>query len=176
VGLSAASVDPTVSAPGEAVAPETFREAMSRLAAAVCVITTDGPQGRAGFTATAVASVSDDPPTLLVCIKRSASVHPFIAANGQFDVHVLAHDQQATANLFGGKTPMQERFDAQVWDAQEGRPKLKGALETLHCKVVERASVATHDVFFARVASVHLAQPAAALLYYQRAYRTLPVE
>ncbi len=45
-----------------------FRDAMSSLAAAVNVITTDGPHGRAGFTATAVCSVTDQPPTLLVCI------------------------------------------------------------------------------------------------------------
>jgi flavin reductase len=157
------------------VAPELFREAMSRLAAAVCVITTDGPQGRAGFTATAVASVSDDPPTLLVCIKRTASVHPYIAAHGRFDVHVLAHDQQGTAHLFGGKTPMQERFEAQSWDPQGAGWRLKGALETMQCRVVERASVATHDVFFARVEAVHMASANAALLYYQRAYRALPL-
>lgn len=46
---------------------QTFRDAMSCMGAAVNIITTDGPAGRAGFTASAVCSVTDTPPTLLVC-------------------------------------------------------------------------------------------------------------
>lgn len=61
--------------PADPVSQLAFRDAMSSLAAAVNVITTDGPGGRAGFTATAVCSVTDQPPTLLVCINRSASVY-----------------------------------------------------------------------------------------------------
>nr|WP_269530312.1 flavin reductase [Asaia astilbis] len=52
---------------------EIFRDAMARLASAVTIITTDGENGRHGFTASAVCSVSDDPATLLVCVNRSAS-------------------------------------------------------------------------------------------------------
>ncbi len=51
-----------------------FRDAMAHVGAAVNIITTDGPAGRAGFTASAVCSVTDTPPTLLVCLNRSASV------------------------------------------------------------------------------------------------------
>ena len=47
-----------------AVEKQAYREAMARLGAAVNVITTDGPGGRAGFTASAVCSVTDTPPTL----------------------------------------------------------------------------------------------------------------
>ncbi len=53
---------------------QTFRDAMSCMGAAVNIITTDGPAGRAGFTASAVCSVTDTPPTLLVCLNRGASV------------------------------------------------------------------------------------------------------
>ena len=56
-----------------------YREAMSRLGAAVSVITTDGPAGPSGFTASAVCSVTDAPPTLLVCLNRSASASPLSA-------------------------------------------------------------------------------------------------
>ncbi len=55
---------------------QTFRDAMSCMGAAVNIITTDGPAGRAGFTASAVCSVTDTPPTLLVCLNRGASVWP----------------------------------------------------------------------------------------------------
>ena len=55
---------------------QTFRDAMACVGAAVNIITTDGPAGRAGFTASAVCSVTDSPPTLLVCLNRGASVWP----------------------------------------------------------------------------------------------------
>lgn len=55
-----------------------FRDAMAHVGAAVNIITTDGPAGRAGFTASAVCSVTDTPPTLLVCLNRSASVWPAV--------------------------------------------------------------------------------------------------
>ncbi len=94
---------------------EDYRDAMARLAAAVNIITTDGPSGRAGFTATAVCSVTDEPPTLLVCLNRSASAHPIVTANGQLCVNTLAGAQRDLSNLFGGKTPMAERFAAAQW-------------------------------------------------------------
>ena len=60
---------------GEAMLDQhTFRQGMANLGAAVNVITTDGGAGQAGFTASAVCSVTDTPPTLLVCLNRSASV------------------------------------------------------------------------------------------------------
>lgn len=52
-----------------------YRNAMARLGAAVNIVTTDGVAGRAGFAATAVCSVSDNPPTLLVCLNRNASAY-----------------------------------------------------------------------------------------------------
>ena len=62
---------PSFNAPLEAIAPisrEAFRDGMAKMAAAVNIITTDGPAGRAGFAATAVCSVTDSPATLLICL------------------------------------------------------------------------------------------------------------
>jgi hypothetical protein len=69
---------------------------MSRLGAAVNIVTTDGPAGRAGFTASAVCSVTDEPPTLLVCLNRTASVYPAFEANGVLCVNVLARGPPGT--------------------------------------------------------------------------------
>ncbi|EOC0465833.1 flavin reductase, partial [Cronobacter sakazakii] len=94
---------------------QAFRDAMSRLGAAVNIVTTDGPAGMAGFTASAVCSVTDSPPTLLVCLNRNASVWPVFQANGQLCVNTLAAGHEALSGLFGGKTPMEERFAAARW-------------------------------------------------------------
>ncbi len=53
---------------GDLATSDSFREAMSYMAAAVNIVTSDGPGGIAGFTASSVCSVSLDPPTLLVCL------------------------------------------------------------------------------------------------------------
>lgn len=103
--------------PIAAVSQLAFRDAMSGLAAAVNVITTDGPGGRAGFTATAVCSVTDQPPTLLVCINRSASVYDAFIENGRLCVNTLGNGQQDLSNLFGGKSSQQERFACGQWEA-----------------------------------------------------------
>src|ERR1700754_4437328 len=86
----------------EAIGPEAvkcvegtqFREAMSRLGAAVHVITTDGVAGMTGFTATAVSSVSDQPPTLLVCLNRRSQITSVLRENGVFCVNTLGAEAE----------------------------------------------------------------------------------
>src|ERR1700709_332431 len=94
VGAFDAYAPPVVTA----VAAGPFREAMSRYGAAVHVITTDGPAGKGGFTATAVCSVSDDPPTLLVCVNRKSHGGQNIGDNGVFFVNTLGAASEELAN------------------------------------------------------------------------------
>ena len=110
-----------------------FRNAMSRLGAAVNIITTDGAAGRAGFTASAVCSVTDEPPTLLICLNRTASVYPAFRANGVLCVNVLGAGQRALSSVFGGKTPMDERFAGSQWERCPWLPSSPGAPVSLCC-------------------------------------------
>ncbi len=98
-----------------AVDKQDFRDAMARLGSAVNIITTDGPAGRAGFTASAVCSVTDTPPTLLVCLNRSAPVYSVFQQNQTLCVNTLCAEHESLSNLFGGKTPMEMRFSAARW-------------------------------------------------------------
>ena len=108
---------------------QTFRDAMSCMGAAVNIITTDGPAGRAGFTASAVCSVTDTPPTLLVCLNRGASVWSVFNENRTLCVNTLSAGQELLSNLFGGKTPMEHRFAAARWQTGvTGCPQLEEAL------------------------------------------------
>lgn len=86
-----------------AVEKQEYRDAMACLGSAVNIITTDGPGGRAGFTASAVCSVTDAPPTLLVCLNRSASVHQAFTQNQVLCVNTLADCHESLSGLFGGK-------------------------------------------------------------------------
>lgn len=148
-----------------------FRDAMSRMAAAVNIVTTNGPGGLAGFAATAVCSVTDSPPTLLVCLNRTASVHPAITANNVLCVNVLAHDHQDLSRLFGGKTPVAERFAGATWsELVTGSPVLDDALVSFDCRIVRRADGGTHDILICEVEAIRRREDGRGLVYFDRNY------
>lgn len=113
-----------------------FRDAMSSLSAAVNVITTEGDAGRCGITATAVCSVTDTPPSVMVCINANSAMNPVFQGNGKLCVNVLNHEQEVMARHFAGMTgmAMEERFSLSCWQKErwdsrfcKGRwPALKG--------------------------------------------------
>ncbi|WP_312664818.1 NADH-dependent FMN reductase RutF [Pantoea sp. CTOTU49201] len=157
-----------------AVERDAFRNAMACLGAAVNIITTDGPAGRAGFTASAVCSVTDTPPTLLVCLNRSASVWPIFRDNGYLCVNTLAAGHEDLSTLFGGKTPMAERFAAADWHTlASGSPLLDGALVSFDCKVAQVVSVGTHDILFCEVQALVRNDETHGLAWFDRGYHHL---
>lgn len=81
-----------------------FRDAMASCAAGVHVITTDGAAGRYGITMTAVAPVTDEPPTVMLCINRSARIIPILSENGSLCINMLADEHQDVAEHFAGLT------------------------------------------------------------------------
>src|SRR3954465_11891234 len=127
-----------------------YRGAMARLAAAVNVVTTDGPAGRGGFTASAVCSVTDDPPTLIVCVNLASRQNEIIRMNRVLCVNTLALDQTEIATLFSTKElPIAERFAVGGWSTLvTGSPVLEGAIASFDCRVVERLERGTHSVIF----------------------------
>jgi flavin reductase len=156
------------------IAPEDYRDAMARLGAAVSIITTDGPAGRAGFTASAVCSVTDDPPTLLVCMNRAASAYASVAGNNVVCVNVLSAQQEPLSRLFGGKVPIAERFAAAVWSTLEtGAPVLADCAVAFDCDITNVTTVGTHDVLFCRVVALRRSGLTENLIYLGRAYHSV---
>jgi len=156
------------------VEPLIFREAMSRLGAAVHVVTTAGAAGKSGFTATAVCSVSDQPATLLVCLNRRSNSAPLIAQNGVFCVNTLGAAEEKLADLFAGKSGVQlhERFSIGEWTAlKTGAPVLASAVVAFDCRTIEIKAVASHNVIFGTVEAVRLGPSGPALVYHERAYK-----
>jgi flavin reductase len=148
-----------------------FRTAMARIATAVHIITTAGSGGHAGFTASAVCSVTDTPPTLLVCLNRSASVYDAFKENMVLCVNSLSRSHEPLANLFGGRTPMPERFAAASWSRlATGAPVLKGALAAFDCRVASKFDTGTHTVFFCQVDRILRDDNAKGLIYFERRY------
>lgn len=155
---------------------EEFRDGMARLSAAVNIVTTDGPAGRAGFTASAVCSVTDSPPTLLVCLNRSSSAAPAFTENQALCVNTIGPDHLDLAKAFGGRTPMDARFEGGDWTVgQSGAPILSGAVVSFDCTVTLRQLVGTHEVMFCEVLGVKVQPETSATAYFNRAFHHLPV-
>lgn len=153
-----------------------FRNAMSHFAAAVHVVTTDGRFGLRGTTVTSVCSVSDDPPTLLVCLNLSSAGNDRFSENGAFAINVLEAGQEAVARAFAGegKLPVEERFAMAGWEtAATGAPMLKGALASFDCRVTDSRIVATHRVIIGEVVGLKVAPAAPSLLYKERQFHSL---
>jgi len=151
-----------------------FRQGMSFLTGAVSVVTTSGVSGRYGFTASAVCSVSDSPPTLLVCINRASASHPHFVQNGLLAVNVLSVQQQPLAIAFSSVKAPEQRFQEGVWlQLETGAPVLADALASFDCRIVSNHEIGTHDVFICHVVAVHQSDQidqSRGLVYFKRGY------
>lgn len=150
-----------------------FKQGMRRLAAGVSIIATAYEGVRHGLVATAVSSVSADPPTLLIGVSQTASAHDFIARSGRFSVNVLHADDRGLAETFSAPALRARRFDFGEWTTLEtGAPVLATALTGFDCLVVQEARVASHTVFFGRIVGVRVREGAVdPLLFWDGAYQ-----
>ena len=154
---------------------QTYRDAMARLTGAVNIISSDGEAGLAGFTASAVCSVTDEPPMLLVCVNLSSRQDNLLHTNGVLCVNTLAAGQEDVARAFSTSgAEMEDRFAAARWTTLEsGAPVLEGALAAFDCRIAERWERGTHAVLLCDVLAARSDQ-GEALVYFDRAYRRLP--
>lgn len=153
-----------------------FRQAMSHFAAAVNLVTTDGPAGRRGVTVTSVCSVSDEPATILVCLNQMSAANVRFEENGVFAVNVLSHRSEAIARVFAGegKLDVEARFAAGRWTRLvTGAPVLEDALVSFDCRVIDSRVVATHRVMIGEVVALAEPSPGSSLLYRARRYHAL---
>ncbi len=149
-----------------------FREAMARFGAAVSVVTTDGPAGRRGFTASAVCGVSDHPPTLLVCVNRQNESHAALLANGVLCVNTLAAGQEDISALFADAANAPDvRFAAGAWyTLATGAPVLHGVVVSFDCRIAQVTEIGTHSVMFAHVLAIRHGSVHDGLIYFGRRY------
>ncbi len=152
-----------------------FREGMSRMGAAVNLITSVGAAGKHGLVASAVCSVTDAPPTLLVCVNRTAFVHDKFLANGALCVNVLAAHHQDLCRVFTRYVEGVDRFSYGEWLTLEtGSPVLRDANVAFDCRIGSVLEQGSHSVMFCEIKAVHLpARPDRGLVYFSRDYHQL---
>ncbi|MDB5580093.1 MAG: flavin reductase domain protein FMN-binding [Bradyrhizobium sp.] len=132
-----------------------FKLAMRRIASTVALITSGREDGWLGMAATAVVSVCADPPTLLIAVNRTASLHPTLHAEQGFCVNLLSERHRDLVEIFSGRKKGRERFESGDWVAGPGGlPLLNGALANLICQTTRTLDVGTHTLFIGEVKSV----------------------
>lgn len=154
-----------------------YRAAISRFLTGVTLVTTRHEGVAQGITASAVASVTLEPPTLLVCLNQQSGSCHVISASGRFCVHVLAEDQLALARHFASRA--QDKFAGlaalglgPACDSALGNPRLDGALAYLECRVTTQTDVGTHRIFFGEVVAVE-AREGSPLAYFKGQFASL---
>lgn len=148
-----------------------FRNAMSLLPTAVNVVTTEGLSGAHGFTASAVCSVTDSPPTLLVCMNTTSRSHGHFMENKILSVNVLGAQHEHISNTFASKLCSEQRFQQGTWTKLvTGSPVLEDALVSFDCEIEQVQEVGTHSVFMCRVVAIKQSEQDESLVYFNRTY------
>lgn len=172
------STTTTAAKPAAPLTPQqiSFRNAMAHLPAAVCIITTDGVAGRCGITASAVCSVTDSPPTVLVCINQRSAMHDVFKENQHLCINVLSGEQEQLALHFSGatKVPMAERFELANWrPGVASQPVLNDALIKLQGQIKDSKAVGSHSVLFVELDNIEVSEERDSLIYFNRLFHTV---
>jgi 4-nitrophenol 2-monooxygenase / 4-nitrocatechol 4-monooxygenase, reductase component len=147
------------------LAPGAFREVIGHFASGVTVITTALDGVLHGTTASAVSSLSLEPPMLLIAMNRSSATGQAVLRSGAFAVNILGEGADDLARRFAAKGD--DKFDGVgVEIGDHGQPLLVDALAQLVCRVTQQVEAATHVVFFAEVHEA-TARQGAPLAYYR---------
>lgn len=156
--------------------PAVYRDGMARYAGHVQVVATEFEGVRRGVTVTAACSVSDNPPTVLVCLNGSNANNAIFSRSGMFSLNSLAAHHQTLATAFAGLSgvPVEERFSLGKWKRlATGAPVLVDAVVSFDCRLTEIKHLSTHFVMFGEVKAIHFGPEAPSLIYLDRGFRTL---
>jgi flavin reductase (DIM6/NTAB) family NADH-FMN oxidoreductase RutF len=158
------------------LSPSQFRKAMGCFATGVTIITVDLEGEVHGMTANAFASVSLDPPLVLVCVDQSASTHAHLHAKKRFGINVLGEDQRAISEYYARPDRTHEHAESEAgarFDrTRHGTPVLHGALAYLECRLQSAEEAGDHTIFIAEVEDV-VVREGNPLLFFRGKYRGL---
>jgi flavin reductase (DIM6/NTAB) family NADH-FMN oxidoreductase RutF len=153
------------------VNPDEFRNALSRFASGVTVVTTRDNAGRFhGITVSAFSSVSLEPPLILICIEKATASHQAFHESGIFVVNVLSSEQREVSEHFA--SPAADKFEgAEHTIGSLDLPVLAGCVATLECRVKNTFDGGDHTIMLASVESTSV-EDGDPLVYFRGTYGT----
>ena len=157
---------------------ENFRLGMRQLAGAVTVVSAGvGEQEIAGLTATAVCSLTAEPPRLLACLNMRGRTFDILSRSGRFCVNLIGQHHRHVAERFAGMAgpaASESPFTEGEWAMAEDRaPRLLSAIAAFECRVHSINMLATHGLVIGDVEAVHVQPGAPPLLYHDGAFARL---
>lgn len=163
-----------------AVSRETFVEVMTSFPTGVAVVTTvDGAGLPWGLTSNAVASVSADPPMLLVCVSKTSRTLPALLERRGFLVNFMGEHAAAVCDRFASKANSEEKFATTPWRRSDaGHPHLTAdSVAYADCETAAEVEAGSHLILVGRVLDARVTAPGRApIAYYRRSYRAWPEE
>jgi cob(II)yrinic acid a,c-diamide reductase len=154
---------------GVAIDAGDFKQAMRQCTGAVALVTVGAAHGkRTGLTVTSACSLSDNPPSLIVCVNRNASAHARIREEGAFAINFLNEDHAALALTFSGQKGVNgdDRFAFGQWTrGATGAPVLEDAVAAFDCRLAQEFETKTHSIFVGEVQSVSHSVEVRPLIY-----------
>ncbi len=159
------------------VSSDLHRGGMRHFASGVSIITTRDGETPVGLTATAVCSVTVDPPRMVVFINKKVMAADVILNTGALCINQLGADQEHMAKVFAGMVDGvygPARFEHGTWCTRvTGSPVLKGAIANLDCRVVKVFDESTHYAFLCEVLDASDPPGGDPLIYMNGAFRKL---
>lgn len=150
---------------------DNFKEAMRRLAGTVTIVTVSNGEERHGTTATAVTSLSMDPPSILVCFNKDSRLHAHLASAKAFCVNLLHVDNVEASRLFASPVSAEERFAGGDWRMEpDVPPYLADAQANIFCVKDKEIEYGSHTIFIGRVMRVTNRGDIAPLIYCNGSY------
>lgn len=148
-----------------------FKHALSHFASGVTIVTTAHDGVDYGLTVASFASLSLNPPLVLVCISAGSSSHEPIARSGAFGVSILGSDQEAVSGRFAARGG--DKFAGlEIRRGMTGVPLIGNALATLECRVHQQVKGGDHSIYIGEVVDTQTRE-GAPLLYFRAGYREL---
>jgi flavin reductase (DIM6/NTAB) family NADH-FMN oxidoreductase RutF len=133
--------------------PGAFKHAMRHVPTGVTVVTSLKDGEPRGITVNSFASVSLEPPSLLICINREARSYLFISTSRIFCVNVLAGDQRRLAEHFSGKVRDRQFAEVGYATGATGAPVLDDSIAHFDCEVAEEYHFGSHSILIGHVLS-----------------------
>jgi flavin reductase (DIM6/NTAB) family NADH-FMN oxidoreductase RutF len=146
---------------------------MSRFPTGVTVVTAIGPDGPAGATANAVASLSLSPPMMLACLDLGSRTLVAVEHARLFGINVLAADQAELARRFSTKDPHPQKWDGVGWTDRAGTPMIDGALIWLACELRDVHQGGDHVIATGPVVGLEASNNGDPLIFHEGEYRGL---
>jgi len=154
-----------------AIDNQEFKNTLKLWASGVSIVTANSSKGEQGMTATSFASVSMDPPQILICVNETTETGAAILESKKFAVNILTAEQEQASNQFAGGSSMIERFKNVKWHSGDlDLPIFDDALASIECTLVEQVKAGTHWVIIGEIQSTQCNE-GSPLLYFNSGYR-----